>query len=53
MTLQHSLLPVPLDSSETLPSDPARDLTNTDIRRIQASLHHSVSENIRKMYVYA
>ena len=53
MALQKSLLPVAQDSTQTLPPAAARDLTNTDIQRIQASLDHSVSDNTRKMYASA
>ena len=41
MALQKSLLPVAQDSTQTLPPAGVRDLTNTDIQRIQASLDHS------------
>ena len=47
MALQKSLLPVAQDSTQTLPPAAARDLTNTVIQRIQASLGHSVSDNTR------
>ena len=53
MALQKSLLPVAQDSTQTLPPAGVRDLTNTDIQRIQASLDHSVSDNTRKMYASA
>ena len=53
MALQKSLLPVAQDSTQTLPPAAARDLTNTVIQRIQASLDHSVSDNTRKMYASA
>ena len=53
MALQKSLLPVAQDSTQTLSPAAARDLTNTDIQRIQASLDHSVSDNTRKMYASA
>ena len=48
MALQKSLLPVAQDSTQTLPPAAARDLTNTVIQRIQASLDHSVSDNTPK-----
>ena len=50
MALQNSLLPIAQDSTQTLPPSVARDLTNTDIQRIQGSLDHSVSDNTRAMY---
>ncbi len=53
MALQHSLLPVPLDSTETLPPLPAADLTSADVRRIQDALDHSVSANTRLSYASA
>ena len=53
MVLQKSLLLVAQDSTQTRPPAAARDLTNTVIQRIQASLDHSVSDNTRKMYASA
>ena len=53
MALQNSLLPVAQDSTQTLPPSVARDLTNTDIQRIQGSLDHSVSDNTQAMYASA
>ena len=50
MALQNSLLPIAQDSTQTLPPSVARDLTNTDIQRIQGSLDHSVSDNTQAMY---
>ena len=50
MTLQDSLLPLHhLTDKELLPA-PAKDLTSTDIQKIQASLDQSVSDNSRAMY---
>lgn len=53
MALQNSLLPIAQDSTQTLPPSVARDLTNTDLQRIQGSLDHSVSDNTRAMYASA
>ena len=47
MTLQHSLLPALPDAGPELTPATARDLTKTEIQRIQASLDHSVSDNTR------
>ena len=57
MTLQNSLLPrrqpAEPDPRPAPASNLSRDLTNTDIQRIQASLDQSVSANTRAMYASA
>ena len=54
MALQNSLLPVPRDSTKTIPPAPAGqptgELTQSDIERIQKTLDLGTSENTRAMY---
>ena len=57
MTRQNSLMPRRQPAEPDLRPAPAsnlsRDLTNTDVQRIQASLDRSVSANTRAMYASA
>ena len=53
MALQNALLPVPEDSTETLPPAPNAGLTPTNIQRVGRSLDNSVPENTRAMYASA
>jgi hypothetical protein len=50
MARQNPLLPVPQDSTETLPPATAAGLTGGDLRRIRSSPAHSVSDNTRAAY---
>ena len=53
MALQNSLIPRRQPAEQDLRPAPARNLTNTDIQRIQAALDRSVSANTRAMYASA